>query len=165
MKKFNFNFIISFSKIKENIDVGIQLNVIETNTPQDLDFNFIKSDLIKIVDDLEGTDSGLEFQRIQFSRIVVYKKTTRFGGTFKEQPEELKRSQSTVNVKNTDNKCFLWTVLASVVYIIDNRNITKTKNRNRVSNYTELVSLIRMDNITYPVKVCDVEKINNMIQN
>ena len=49
------------------------------------------------------------------------------GATYIETPRELSNKRCIVNVKNSDQKCFLWSVLAHLHPV--------SNHRDRVSNY------------------------------
>lgn len=53
--------------------------------------------------------------------------TTQYRPTYFKTPKTLKESHAIINIKNNDNKCFMWSVLAHLH--------PKKKNPNRVSNY------------------------------
>ena len=72
-------------------------------------------------------------------------------------PKELKHRGAPVNVINRDEKCFLWSVLALIHKARDNPN--------RAKNYRRLENTINMDRISYPVKLRDIDRFENLNQN
>lgn len=62
----------------------------------------------------------------------------------------MEKSHSIVNIKNDENKCFLWSVLAHLH--------PKKKNPNRVSHYKKYETELKMTGISYPVKVKQIPK-------
>ena len=69
-------------------------------------------------------------------------------------PYVLRRKHACVNVQNLeDNKCFLWSILASL-HPIESHSY-------RLQNYLEYENEINMRNINYPVKVKDLKRIEN----
>lgn len=71
------------------------------------------------------------------------------GSSYINLPTTLKRSQSILNVKNDDNKCFLWSILSSI-------KPTDT-NPERVENYLQFEWDLNMTGITYPVPVSKID--------
>ena len=67
-------------------------------------------------------------------------------------PEELKAKQRCLNVQNNDEKCFLWSILASL-HPVQCRN-----NQHRVSKYQEYEHELKMSGIQYPVDIKDTGK-------
>ena len=68
------------------------------------------------------------------------------GGTYIKTPEKLVKSKAIRNIKNTDEKCFLWSILAKF-HPADHNHYT------RVSNYKPFESELDMNAIDYPVKI------------
>jgi hypothetical protein len=74
------------------------------------------------------------------------------GATFVELPESIKRKKAVVNVKNTDNRCFGYAILA---YKYEKQ--AYEKNRADPKQYDKYFSRERLDNLDYPVKIGDLE--------
>ena len=72
-------------------------------------------------------------------------------------PKELQHRGALTNVINRDEKCFLWLVLASVHEARDNPN--------RVTNYRRFENTINMDGTSYPVKLRDIDRFENLNEN
>ena len=77
------------------------------------------------------------------------------GSTFVELPNELKKSkQDLINIKNNDNKCFLW-------YHVRHLNLM-SKNPNRITKEDKkLASSLNYEGIEFPVSkkdYCKIEK-------
>ena len=56
-----------------------------------------------------------------------------------------------MNVKNDDNKCFMWSIIAQL-------HPADHKHADRVSNYTLYEKELNMTNIEYPVKTKQIDK-------
>ena len=67
-------------------------------------------------------------------------------------PKELKVKQGCLNIQNNDEKCFLWSILASL-HPVKCRN-----NLDRVSKYQEYEHDLNMSGIQYPVHIKDIGK-------
>ena len=65
------------------------------------------------------------------------------GKSFIPLPKELILKRAVLNIKNTDNRCFMWCVLAKLHYV--------KKNPERVSNYQQYVPELNFSNIDFPV--------------
>lgn len=66
-------------------------------------------------------------------------------------PDEIANRKAVVNVQNTDNKCFLWSVLAFL-----HREET-VKDAYRVSKYKRYENELNMDGISYPVTLKQID--------
>ena len=71
------------------------------------------------------------------------------GSSYINLPTTLKRSQSILNVRNDDNKCFLWSILSSI-------KATDT-NPEWVENYLQYEWDLNMTGITYPEPVSKID--------
>ena len=65
------------------------------------------------------------------------------GSSYVPTPVKLKRKRAIVNVKNTDNKCFLWSVLAYL-------HPTEI-NTERISKYLDFENELNLKRIQFPV--------------
>ena len=72
--------------------------------------------------------------------------------SYLQLPKELKAKQGCVNIKNNDEKCFLWLILASL-HPVQCRNYP-----DRVSKYQEYEHQLNMSGIQYPVDIKDIDK-------
>ena len=72
------------------------------------------------------------------------------GSSYIELPSYLKNKKAIVNVKNNDQKCFLWSVLAALY--------PAPRNPDRVSHYENHEDSLKMTGISYPVKQTDIPK-------
>ena len=67
-------------------------------------------------------------------------------------PHDLGRRTCILNIQNTDQRCFIWLILAKI-YPPQQSNHTT-----RVSNYTPYEDQFNMNDIEYPVKIQDISK-------
>ena len=67
-------------------------------------------------------------------------------------PDELKNKKAIINMKNTDNKCFLWSVLRAL-------NPSKDKHPSRIDkNLKSKEYSLNMEGIDYPVSLKDINR-------
>ncbi|GBM09975.1 hypothetical protein AVEN_164114-1 [Araneus ventricosus] len=72
-------------------------------------------------------------------------------------PSKLAAKKALINIKNTDQKCFIWSVLAALHPV--------ELSAEQVSHYTSMEHDLRLGNVTCPVQPCKVpiiEKLNNL---
>ena len=72
--------------------------------------------------------------------------------SYLQLPKELQAKQGCLNIQNNDEKCFLWSILASL-HPLQYRN-----NLDRVSKYQEYEHVLNMSGIQYPVDIKDTGK-------
>ena len=73
-----------------------------------------------------------------------------YGATYLPTPSKLANRKAIVNVKNTDNKCFVWAVLAGL------HPVDRHAHPNRVANYTDFEVELDMAGIAFPVTTGDI---------
>ena len=74
--------------------------------------------------------------------------------TYLPLPKVIKDKKACINIKNDDQKCFLWSVLASLHL--------QSENADRVTKYHSYENELNMDDIEYPLKVVDISKFENL---
>jgi hypothetical protein len=75
------------------------------------------------------------------------------GSSYMLLPDFLKNTKSIINIKNTDDKCFLWSVLHGIY--------GKSENAERYADLKQYEKTINMSGIEYSVKVTSFEKFEN----
>ena len=113
---------------------------------------FIDSAFASLVNkqsEFEGRGSGLS--TVGVSRIIIksYKYKPLTGSSFVKLPDWVANKKGCINIKNEDNKCFLWSVLAALH--------PAAKDAERVTKYKPYESEIKISE--YPVKLSDISKI------
>ena len=68
-------------------------------------------------------------------------------------PSVIQKRKACLNIKNDDEKCFLWSILASLHLVPHGNNPT------RVSKYTPFEAEINMEGVLYPVAIKDIDKV------
>ena len=71
-----------------------------------------------------------------------------------ELPPKYKNSQSIINIKNNDQYCFLWCILAYLYPVEDNKNMT--------SSYSKHFDKFNLEGLDFPMKVTDIPKFENL---
>ncbi|GBO18951.1 hypothetical protein AVEN_175384-1 [Araneus ventricosus] len=69
-------------------------------------------------------------------------------------PSKLAAKKAVINIKNTDQKCFIWSVLAALHPV--------GQNAERVSHYLPLEQELRLGNATCPVQPCKLPIVENL---
>ena len=107
------------------------------------------------------THNGSGWRFIGLDRVVVtvYDYNPARGRSYIPTPPELASKKAVVNVQNTDNKCFMWSILAALY--------TPVKDAQRVMKYREHVGKINCDMLEFPVKhtsskIKQFEDVNNV---
>ena len=108
---------------------------------------------IDMTRDAEG--SGWWFEKV--IKLVLH--TTRWdpvnAGSYIELPPELKNRKAIINMKNQDDKCFMWCVLRALN--------PKDKNTERIDNdLKSKVDILNMEGIQYPVSLRGIDRFEHL---
>ena len=94
--------------------------------------------------------SGWVFDKIIDFHVSVHKHTPLHGSSYMDIPRDVGNTKAVINVKNKDNMCFKWSVLAALHPV--------KKNSERVSKYREYERELNFDGISFPVSLKDITK-------
>ena len=110
--------------------------------------------------DLHGT--GWVIDEILHLKLMMGKYRPLRGSQYLDLPAFIRNNKAILNIQNTDEKCFLWCILAFL------HQVRHTEHPSRVTKYIQYENEVNMDGISYPVAVKDVpkfEKQNNISVN
>ena len=154
--KYQLSYLAKFSKIvngeEEVFKRWIKSDLIYNHTQQDT-----HNTLMQKLDDEQLEGSGFQFQEIEEVILEIYKVNDIQASSYIELPPKYKKNQSIINIKNNDQFCFLWCILAYLFPVEDNKNIT--------SKYVIYMNELNLKGLDFPMKVKDIpkfEKLNNL---
>ena len=106
------------------------------------------------IDSVQDNGSGYEFKEVKKLEIysVDYKPIK--GSSYIPLPDWLMRKKAIVSIRNKDNKCFIWSVLRYLH--------PREKNDSRLSDLKEYEFSLNTKGITFPIKVKDITKFENL---
>jgi hypothetical protein len=73
----------------------------------------------------------------------------------KDLPKFIKDKKAVINIKNSDNVCFRWCILRAFHPV--------NKNAERISGLKNKISTLNWGNMTFPVKIIDIDKLETLI--
>ena len=76
------------------------------------------------------------------------------GSSYLPLPKKLIDTHAIINIQNKDEKCFIWSILASL-YPAD-------RNRQRMEKYSEFENNLIVEGLDFPMKVRDIPKFESM---
>ena len=106
------------------------------------------------LDDEQLEGSGFVFQEIEEVILEIYKVNDIQASSYIELPPKYKNRQSIINIKNNDQFCFLWCILAYLFPVENNKNIT--------SSYSKHFDKFNLEGLEFPMKVKDIPKFENL---
>lgn len=99
--------------------------------------------------------SNWTLNKILFFDLKIVKYDPLRGSSYIELPKKISGKRGVINIQNTsDHKCFLYSVLAALHPTKDHPN--------RVKNYIPYENEINMKGISYPVKIQEITKFENL---
>src|SRR5699024_1264563 len=102
--------------------------------------------------DIEG--SGWTFLKTNYLIISIDEFTPLKAGSWIDLPKWIKDKKAVINVKNKDNLCFLYSIIAKLYPAEDNMD--------RASKYSQYINSIKTDGLKFPMKIDDIHKFERM---
>lgn len=140
---------------KQNIYIHTKSVPIERYT--DLYTHFMEMVLDTIlskVDDVVMRGSGFTLSCINELLVQVNKFDPLRGSSYIKLPKVLANKHAIVNVKNRDEKCFMWAILSAI--------FPQVNNPQRQSCYVRYNNHLNFSGIDFPVKVRDIDKFEKL---
>ena len=155
--KYQLSYLAKFSKIvngeeevfKRWIKSDLIYNHLQSGTQQDT-----HNTLMQNLDDEQLEGSGFQFQEIEEVILEIYKVRDIQESSYIELPGKYKNSQSIINIKNNDQYCFLWCILAHLFPVEDHKN--------RTSSYSMHTNKLILNGLEFPMKIKDIPKFENL---
>ena len=168
MKGFKYKITLKTLLSKEKQNKSIEYSIVHfnsiTKTVINSEFNLNKSfqEILYRIDNWINDGSGWKVESINSEYVNISMYSPLIGSTFVKLPDKLKNSKnSLINIKNNDNKCFLWCYVRHLNSVSKNpQRITKEDKK--------LVSGLNYERMEFPNSrkdYCKVEKQNNIFIN
>ena len=164
--KINISLMVNYRKLDDEIEVAhaISDKILYSEVILARLMKSIKKELIDKIENFEGLGSGWIFNNIKYIDLKVKKYDPLRAGSYIELPKWIKNKKAVLNIKNEDNECIIWCILA-YLYPVDRLN-----NPDRVKNYKEYKDEIKTGDIKFPMEMNDkninkLEKLNNISLN
>ena len=157
--KFQLSYFAKFSKYGEEEEV-----VFHKWVKSDFNYNHMQStfgtnlnvhnSLMQKLDDEQLEGSGFVLNGIFNVILEIYKVNYIQASSWVELPEKYKNNKSIINIKNDDQFCFLWCILAHLFPVEDHKN--------RTSSYSMHTNKLILNGLEFPMKVKDIPKFENL---
>ena len=126
-------------------------NIEETNE-YDIAMHMIEEVLERMYT-LQMCGSGWYFKELIGLEIHIVEYKPMRGGSYIHLPEFIKKKNAIINIKNEDDKCFLWSVLRYLHHV--------QKNGERINDLKKYENDLNFKEINFPLKVKDITKFEN----
>ena len=114
------------------------------------DLDELLNQLNSNVETFDGRGSGFSLDAVTDFNLIITQYRPLAGLTYIPTPQSIANKKAVINVKNKDNKCFLWSLLSCLYPPKDNPC--------KVFNYRKYQNTLNFDGITFPVQVKDISK-------
>lgn len=162
---FNAEFERSFhtdeysDTMTEKRDIHIPTKNHEIDSTTDLREHFqinVIDYITRKADEAMVEGSGFSMSKIEQLIVQIFKYEPLRGSGFIELPKVIKNKRAIVNLKNTYDECFKWSILAAL-----HHNEVYAKNRNKVNDamsYRCWANELNFDGIDFPVRLNQIER-------
>ena len=155
--KFQLSYLAKFSKI-----VNGEENVFHKWVKSDFNYNHTQiafgtqhNTLMQKLDDEQFfVLNGFVLNGIVNVILEIYKVNDIQASSWVELPEKDKNNKSVINIKNDDQFCFLWCILAHLFPVEDHKD--------RTSNYSMHTNKLILNGLEFPMKIKDIPKFENL---
>ena len=165
--KFQLSYLAKFSKIVNGQSFAEEV-VFHKWVKSDFNYNHtqiaaahafgtntnIHNTLMQKLDDEQLEGSGFVLNGIVNVILEIYKVNDIQASSWVELPEKYKNNKSIINIKNDDQYCFLWCILAHLFPVEDHKN--------RTSNYSMNLNKLILNGLEFPMKIKDIPKFENL---
>lgn len=143
---------------KRTIHIPTQSKRIDSSTNISEHFrNDIIANILRQIDEVMIRGSGFTLSKIIHLEVQILKYEPLGGGAeFIELPKVLKNKKAIVNLKNTGDECFKWSILASSHY--DEVYARNKFAANNANYYHEWRNELNFDGIDFPVRINQIEQ-------
>ena len=110
--------------------------------------------LIKKIHVYIRNGSGWSLVRVSEIAIMTTKYNPMGGSSYIELPAELKKRNCLLNIKNDDQLCIVWCILAS--------KYPQSKHADRVSKYKPHINELKLNGVSFPTPLTDIGKLEEL---
>ena len=126
-----------------------------TNTEKLIDKSIDK--IIEDIDKYEQNGSGWYFKSIKELQINIVEYNPSKGSSYIKLPDWIKNKKAIINVKNKDDKCFIWCILRHLH--------PKPRDNERIADLRKYEDQIVTKGLTFPMSVKDINKFEKLNPN
>jgi len=126
----------------------------DVNSAQPIDLDDVGRELSAQVDRLNSRWSGFVIQRFLKFTMCITKFRPLHGSSYIPTPKRISNKMCTVRVKNSDEKCFLWSVLVCLH--------PASGHVDRISHYRPYENTLNVDGLRFPLAIKDLPKLERL---
>jgi len=157
---FNFIFAIKVQGMETELGHTTKATTIFKNEDIIPYLDELKTYIKNYIDSFEGRGSGLNLLYIESFSIHIHKYNPLKIKSYIPLPKEILNKKCCINIKNEDDKCFMYCIL----YHIFKDKIKENPERpTKYKEFKETDIYKTLEKLTYPVEIKNIEKIENLI--
>lgn len=132
--------------------------IIDNNTDLNLHFeNHIQNNTLNKLEQFQERDSGWSLieilqLKVNFNKYIPI--NVGISTTYIEIPPFIQNTKAVLNIKNNDEFCFLWCIVAALNPTLNNPC--------RTSSYPHFETVLKYDNIKFPIRLKDIPKFEEL---
>ena len=164
--KFKMILICLMERIKVKTDKGVEeleefeaffstrnyINLESTNIEKLLQKCFGK--ILNDIEEFSSNGSGWYFKEVLRLEVNTVEYNPTKGSSYIDLPKWIKNKQAIINIKNRDDKCFLWSILRHLY--------PKEKNPQYLKDLRKYEFSLKTNGITFPMKLKDITKFEKL---
>ena len=110
--------------------------------------------ILNDIEDFSSNGSGWYFKEVLRLEVDTVKYNPTKGSSYIDLPKWIKNKQAIINIKNRDDKCFLWSILRHLY--------PKEKNPQYLKDLRKYEFSLNTNGITFPMKIKDISKFEKL---
>lgn len=112
------------------------------------------------IDRVQGNGSGYTLYQINSMNVALnkYKRFSSAGASYIDLPPSIKKKKACINVKNTDNRCFMWAILSALHH-------DDVYRHNSTNQYKKFIHELDFNGLEFPMKVSDIDRFEELNRN
>ena len=147
--------VVGLEEDKAYFNSGVKINLESTDVNK-LIYNCAKK-IIEYIDTYQLNGSGWCFKEVVELEIHTVKFNPAKGSSYIDLPQRIKNKKAIINIKNKDDKCFLWSILRYLN--------PKEVHKERLSDLKKYEFSLNTKGITFPMKIKDISKFEKLNPN
>lgn len=153
------NFLIHADFVQETKDLHNTFDFQTSNFTicrgDDLDpyFKLLGETIKNKMSEFEKKDSGWSFKSVRHLEMNINKFNPLRGSSYVKLPKDIQNKKAVINVQNNDHECLKWALLSALY--------PAQRHVDRVSSYKKHQNKLNFDNVPFPVKLKDIDKVEN----
>ncbi|XP_030762209.1 uncharacterized protein LOC115887026 [Sitophilus oryzae] len=149
-------FLLQTKEVEETKSFGCRFRGASQDTDLEEMFEQFTTIIKRRFQEFNEKDSGWTLQQLLHVDVRVNKINPLKASSYIPLPKEIEAKKAVLNIQNTDQKCFVWSVLAAF------HPIHWTQNANRVQNYQPFEQELDVRGIDFPISLKQISKFEQL---